>query len=101
MLLACVVAQLTSKVCSAAMPCCEASDACWGLGGLLCVGSGMLLFPVMKPRDAISISGTERFSMHRGYAFSLQYGSDYRDTTRRIAVKFQPDEATVVMSNGG
>ncbi len=44
------------------------------------------LCPVMRSNEAICISGTERYTTTAGYAFSLRYGGDYRDSAPRVRV---------------
>eukprot|EP00741_Cyanophora_paradoxa_P013031 tig00020675_g12585.t1 len=41
----------------------------------------MLVCPVMKDDEAILISGTERYSDYRGYAFGLEFAGDHVDST--------------------
>lgn len=70
-------------------------------GGVLCGGcvqeeirfacspeatAACALCPVMRSNEAICISGTERYTTTAGYAFSLRYGGDYRDSAPRVRV---------------
>lgn len=47
---------------------------------LLCA---CLFFEALDPNESIVIWGTERYSSYKGYAFTLKYGGDYRQTSEQ------------------
>lgn len=44
----------------------------------------MVFCPRMLRYECIFISGCERFSGYKGYAFSLEYAGDFQDKTKRL-----------------